>query len=309
MILTATREGLASARRIPRLAVTLWLVNLALALSAGVPGFLALQSAIGDLPGADALADGFRLGVLSDLAETRPGLFGWLFFTAAGLALVGLLVGAAATGGVLEVLSSRDDRAFAHRFGRGAGRFFVRFVRAGLLAGPVAAVAAALVAGPLMALGVRMRREWGAEVGSGLVFLGALLLAGLIVLLVLLALDAARIRIVREDARRVLPLLRSGFAMVLRHPAKWLGTWALNAALWALALALYLAFRHVVPAGTGPLVLVMAVAQQAFVLARAWLRVALLGSEIALVDRLRPLGAPVAAAPPQAVPEPGLPLA
>ena len=53
----------------------------------------------------------------------------------------------------------------------------------------------------------------------------------------------------------------------------------------------------------------MAVAQQAFVLARAWLRVALLGSEIALVDRLRPL--PVAAAPerPQAVPDPEPPVA
>jgi hypothetical protein len=148
-------------------------------------------------------------------------------------------VGAAATGGALEALSIRDERPFAHRFGRGA------------------------------------------------------------------------IRIVREDARRVLPLLRSGFAVVLGHPVKWLGTWAVNAALWALALALYLAFRREVPAGTGLLVLVMAVAQQVFVLTRAWLRVTLLGSEIALVERLRPSPA-LAAAPakgPQAVPEPEPPAA
>jgi len=304
MILTATREGLDSARRTKRLAVTLWLVNLALALSAGVPGFLALRSAIGERPGADALADGFDFGILSDLAEMRPGLLGGLVFTAVGVAFLGLLVGAAVAGGALDVLSSRDDRPFAHRFGRGAGRFFARFVRAGLVAGVVGLLAAALVAGPLMAVGGRMRREWGAEVASELVSLGGLLLAGLVVLLVLLALDAARIRIVREDARRVLPLLRSGLALVLGHPVKWLGTWAVNAALGVVALALYLAFRREVPAGTGLLVLVMAVAQQAFVLTRAWLRVALLGSEIALVDRLRPLPVALPPQPAQAVPEP-----
>jgi hypothetical protein len=311
MIATATREGLAAARRTPRLAVTLWLANLALALSAGVPGWLALRSAIGGLPGADALRDGFRFGVLFDLVEMRPGLLGGLFLTAAGVACLGLLVGAAATGGALEVLSSRDDRPFAHRFGRGAGRFFARFLRAGLLAGVLALVAAALVAAPLMAVGGRMRRESGAEVASQLVSLGALLLAGLVVLLVLLALDAARIRIVREDARRVLPLLRSGLAVVLGHPVKWLATWAVNAALGALALALYLVFRHEVPAGTGPLVVAMALAQQVFVLARAWLRVALLGSERALVERLRPLPVPAPlpaeAAQPVPGPEPPLP--
>jgi hypothetical protein len=307
MIAAATREGLVAARRTPRLAVALWSINLALALSVGVPGFLALRSAIGERPEADALANGFRLGILVDLVEMRPGLLGGLLFSAVGLAFLGLLVGAAATGGALEVLSTRDERPFAHRFGRGAGRFFARFVRAGLLAG----VVASLAAGPLMAVGRRMGRESGAEVASQLVSLGGFVLAGLLVLVALLALDAARIRIVREDAPRVLPLLRSGFAVVLGHPVKWLGTWAVNAALWALAVALYLAFRHEVPAGTGLLVLVMAVAQQAFVLARAWLRVALLGSEIALVERLRPLPA-LGAAPaggPQAVPGPEPPAA
>jgi len=100
----------------------------------------------------------------------------------------------------------------------------------------------------------------------------------------------------------VLPLVRSGVAVVLRHPVKWLGTWGVNALLGGLALGLYLGFRDTVPAGTGPLILLMAVVQQAFVVVRSWLRVALLGSEIALVDRLRPL--PVAPEPPQPAGEP-----
>lgn len=301
MVAAATREGLAAARRHPRLAVTLWLVNLAVALAAGVPGWLALSSAIGPLPEADGLAERFSLGVLIDLVEMRPGLLGGLFLSAAGAAFLGLLAGAAATGGTLEVLGSRDERPFAHRFGRGAGRFFVRFVRAGLLAALLAALGVALTAGPLLALNGRLRRESGSEPLALAVFFAAVAVGGLVLLLVLLALDAARVRIVREDARRVLPLLRSGFAVVLGHPAKWLGTWAVNALLLLLALSAYLAFRRFVPTGTGPLVALLFVAQQAFTLARAWLRVALLGSERALVERLRPLPPPQPVGPP---PEP-----
>ena len=302
MISRLTREGLAAARRTPALAVTLWLLNLALALAAGVPGWLALRSAIGLLPEADPLRHGFDVSIVMDLVEIRPGLIGGLLFSAIGIACLGLLVGAAATGGALEVLTSRDERPFAHRFGRGAGRFFFRFVRAGLLAGVVAAVAAGLVAGPLLAVSGRLRRESGSELASNATWAAALLLGFLVVLLALLALDVARVRIVREDARRVLPLLRSGFAVVLGHPLKWLATWGVNAALGALALGLYLAFRNAVPAGTGPLVLLMFVAQQAFVLVRSGLRVALLGSEIALVAHLRPLA--VVPEPPQPPLEP-----
>ena len=99
MIATVTREGLAAARRTPRLAVTLWLLNLTLALAAGVPGWLALRSAIATLPEADALGDGLSLGVLFDLVELRPGLLGGLALSAAGVAALGLLVGAAVAGG------------------------------------------------------------------------------------------------------------------------------------------------------------------------------------------------------------------
>jgi hypothetical protein len=296
VIAAATREGLAAARRNPGLAVVLWLVNLALAAAAGVPGWLALASAIGPLPEADALRERFVFGVVFDLLEMRPGLLGGLALSAVGVAFLGLLAGAAVSGGVLEVLASRDARPFAHRFGRGAGRFFARFVRAGLAALLVGAVGSALVAGPLLALGTRLRREHGLEAASLAVSVTALLAGGLVVLVALLALDVARVRIVREDARRVLPLLASGFTLVLRHPVKWLGAWALNALLLGLAFAAYLAVREALPAGR--LLLLLVAAQQAFVLARSFLRVALFGAGRALVERLLPQ--------PAVVPEPDL---
>ena len=94
---------------------------------------------------------------------------------------------------------------------------------------------------------------------------------------------------------------------MLGHPVKWLGTWGVNAALLALAaLGLYLAFRNAVPAGTGPLVLLMFVAP-AGVRARplrgcAW---RCSGSEIALVQRLRPWPPAPEAPQPAVEPLPG----
>jgi hypothetical protein len=288
VLATALRQGFAAAWKRPRLVVTLWLLNLALALAVGLPGWLALDAAIAPLPEADVLTDGFALGVVADLAELQPGLVRGLALSALGAALLGLLGGAALAGGTLEVLTSGDDRPFGHRFGRGAGRFFGRFVRAGVMTGLVAVPLVGLAAGPLLVWGRWLRRESGSELLTLVVSLGAPLVAGCVILLALLALDAARVRIVREDARRVGPLLRSGFALVLRHPAKWLGAWGANLLLLLVALAAYLAVRASVPAPGAAGIALMFLLQQAFVLVRTGLRVALVGTQVALVERLQP---------------------
>ena len=286
MIAAVTREGLGRSAREPRLAITVWLVNLALAAAAGVPSGLALASVIGDRPEADVLADRLSLGVVADLVEMRPGLLEWLGLTALGVAFLGLLAGAAVAGGVLEVLVSRDERAFGHRFGRGAGRFFGRFLRAGLVAVTVGGTAALLAALPF--LGVRRAlRDSGWELGRPLLAIVAALAALLVFLLALLALDAARILVVRDDRRRVGHALLEGARLVLGHPATWLGVWAVNALGVGLALVAYLTVRGRVEATTGWLLGATLLLQQAFVLARSALRVSLLASEVALVDRLR----------------------
>jgi hypothetical protein len=233
------------------------------------------------LPAADSLAEAFSFGVLADLVELRPGLIGGLGAAAAAVFGLGLLVGLVASGVALEVLTSGDDRPFAHRFGRGAFRFFARFLRLGATTLVLAALLALLVAGPLFALNRYVRRESGSEWLALAVLFAALVAGGLVVLLALLVQDAARVLVVRGDLHRVLPALRAAVALVWRHPAKWLGAWAWNAALLGLVFAAYLALANAIPAVPGLLALVLL--QQLFVLVRCGLRVALLGAEIALV--------------------------
>jgi hypothetical protein len=301
MIWQATLRGLEAARRNKLLALTLWLFNLALALAAALPGWRALQDAIGPLPLADSLAEAFSFGVLTDLVELRPGLIGGLGDAALAVLALALLVGLVASGGSLEVLTSGDERSFAHRFGRGAFRFFGRFLRLGALMLVLAPLLALLVAGPLFALSRYLRRESGSEWLSLAVLVAALVAGGLMLLLALLVQDAARVLVVRGDLRRVLPALRSAIGLVWRHPARWLGTWAWNAVLLGLVFAAYLALANAIPAAS--LLLALVLLQQVFVLVRCGLRVALLGAEIALVP-LPPPAEPPPQPPVELSPEP-----
>ncbi len=297
MATNATAQGLEAASRNKRLAVTLWLFGLALALAAAVPGWRALDAAISLLPAADSLAEAFSFGVLADLTELRPGLLGGLGAAAAAVFALGLLVGLVGSGGSLEVLTSSDDRPFAHRFGRGAFRFFTRFLRLGATTLVVSVLLALLVAGPLLALHRYVRRESGSEWLALAVLFSALAAAGLVVLLALLVQDAARVLIVRSDLRRVLPALRPAAALVFRHPGSWLGAWAANTLLLGAAFAAYLALAGAIPAGRALVGLILL--QQLFVLVRCYLRVALLGAQISLVPF-----PPVIEPPPQLPVEP-----
>jgi hypothetical protein len=284
-IVALTREGLARAGASWPLVVLVWGVHLALAAAAAYPFWRALSSLLGPRPGADVLRTGIRFEALADLAELRPGLLEAYVFSFVAVAALGVLVGAALTAGVLEVLRRPTARPLGQRFGRGAGRFFGRFVGVTGLVGLLAGAVVALAVVPFVVVARRyFHAGWDA---ARLAPLGGVVVAGLVALLALIVLDAARVQIVRADVG-VLSGLRAGMAIVLHRPAAWVGTWLANATLVGAVVVLFLLFRRAVPTESAPQILAMALAQQAFVLARTGLRVALLASETALVDRLSP---------------------
>lgn len=294
MTLACLRTGLRAAARRPRLAVALWLVNLTLAAAAATPAMLAFREAFDRAPAADRLRQGFSFGLTVELLQAWPGRLATLVSFALAAAVLALLANALTSGGVLEVLTTGDDRRFLHRFGRGAGHFFGRFLRVGIAAGLTLVALAGLVAAAAGALARRLEESpwepmWvvmgGARLG----------LIALVALVALVALDVARIRLVREDGRRAVRLYWGSLALVLRHPVATLGIWAGTAALFALVLGLYALVRAVAPAQAWAGILFMVLAQQAVMLCRAALRVALFAGEIALVERLAaPLSTPPA---------------
>jgi hypothetical protein len=314
VIATATLAGLGRALRSPRLVVVLWLVKLALAAAVALPAWLALRAWIGVLPGADPLREGLSFGIFADLAEQRPGFFGGLVLSAFGLGALGLLVGLAAAGGVLQVLLDRDAGPVAGRFGRGALHFFGRFLRVGLLAAPVAGVAIVLAAAPFALLIGRSERS-GSEALNVATRLAVLVAASLAAIVMLAGIDAARIAIVRGEACRAWPALLGGLRRVLRRPVRWVGAWLANALLVALVLAVHALAECRLPGSSGAWLLVGFVIAQLAAFAQSGLRVALFASEIALFDAqpatpapAQALLEPLPAAESPLVPEPTLPV-
>jgi hypothetical protein len=293
--------GLRVAAREKRLTIVIWLVNLVLAAAAALPAFVVLQDTLAHSPEGDRLLERFWVGLAADVLRSDARFR--LLLPIAGVAgLAALLANALTTGGVLDVLSTDDRRRFLHRFGRGAGHFAGRFLRMGIAAG----VALAVPAGLVMAGGKALSRAlvdspWPpANIAIALL---RVVLVFAIAVVVLVALDLARIRVVRDDSRRAVRLYWSSLRLVVRHPLATLGLWAGNAVLLALVVAVYVAFRNLVPARTWAGILLMFVAQQAVMLARAGLRIALFAGEMALLDRLLP---PALPATPDAAPSLGV---
>jgi len=292
-------RGFERAARAPRLAAVLWSLHLLFAVAAALPLGLFLFGALGHAPEGDRLLDGMTLDLFAILGRAAGG-FGALLGAGLATALLLVLLGnALASGGVLEALTSADPRPFLHRFGRGAGRFFWRFLRMGLVALPSAAVAAALLGGPLFYWRRRLE-ESGPETTRILLGLAGLALALLGIATVTMALDLARIRAVREDHRRPIRLF-----------FRWL--WLVNTLAFSALLALYGLLASLVPVTTGAGIAALVVLQQLAMFGRALLRVALWAGELGVAGdlaRRHRWGAPppyaprIQAPPPEPAPDP-----
>lgn len=291
--------GIRRALAQPRLAAFLWLANLVPAAIVALPVGAHLRNSLAQAPEADRLLDGFSVGLMAELAQQSGSFGAALSPVVLAAAALALLANALTAGGTLEALSSNDGRPLAHRFGRGAGRFFGRFLRAGLAAGLLALIVAGLLGAIVRVAGRRLEDSPWEPMGLTLAAV-RLLLIGATLVVVLLALDFARIRLVKEDARGAVRLLLGSLFFVLRHPVRTLGLWAANALCVVALIAAYFAYTGAVPARTWPTILALVLVQQLVMLGRAGLRVGLYSGEIATWESLAPSPAVVAPAPAEA---------
>lgn len=300
-LFTATTNALRRAVRNPRLVLLLWGAHLAIAAVAFYPALRLLDRTLANAPAGDEFLRRFSLPLFGDVMRSGRAWFEGFGQLLTLVVVLTLLWNVLAAGGALESLLSGDPARMAHRFGRGAGRFFGRFLRMGLAATGAALLLAGILAGPIF--GVRASLDDSAEGAKYWLGLVGVLVALFAILLVQLALDLARIRVARDDVHKGVRVFRATLRAVLRRPWQVLAVWAPLALCFAAIAALYLGFRSLLPGGGG-LVLAIFLAQQLVMIARAGMRVALWSSEIALVERqwsAAPLTARLAAAPPVAI--------
>ena len=305
------KAGLRAAVRHPKLVWLIWAWYGILALVPAFPAWTWWSAALGSSPEAASALKRFDIGVFLDVTSGKgiDGL-GLLTGAAVGAALVALVSSAFAFGGVLEVVGGGDDRrSFMHRFFRGGGHFFWRFVRLAITAGACLVLATGAVSA-LMAVAIAPMSESEWEPAGYLGGVASIVMFLVVASFFLLALDYARIRVARDDSRSMLKAYASGLGFVLRRLSTVYGI-AIAILIVEVALVLgYIAYESRAPAaGTWGVITALVVVQQIVVVGRVFLRVALIGAERHFHMTALPTPVPVVVAEPSAlvVPAPSLP--
>jgi hypothetical protein len=290
MLLTSLGRGVRAIFAHVRIAIVLWLINVALASVAIFPIWW-WWSRTALLPETDPLVERFHVGVFRDLL-IDGGILGLLTLPLmmAGLLLVALPISVFLAGATLEVLISDDGNPFFQRFVRGGAHFFWRFLRLSILGGIVMIVVVALTAlGTGSAVAPLLRSTWapGAFVAVAI----EVLAVGMVTTYFLLSFDYARIRLALSDRRGVFRAWMASLGLVARHPVQTYGLACMFGILFAAVAAGYLLAVAALGTHTMALIAATMALQQVFVLARTALRVGMLAGEMEMYQWLRPAAA------------------
>ena len=294
--LAQARNGLREAARRPRLVAWLWAIDTAFAAMVALPLGLALDRLLAHAPSGDILLERYAFDLAADLRRAAPDLGSMLRFAGVAAGIAALVVAPYVAAGTVEVLRTVSGRGGAFRFARGAWLFGGRFLRAGLVAVPTAAVAAALAALPWLAVRQGLEESTAATARSALAWT-AVACAALTALAALLALDLARLDIARRDGRRPMRLYFTALRRVLVHPLRVLCIWLWTLLPVGVALALYFTACGRLAATHWTGIALLLILQQLVGIARAATRVALWSAEGGLLDEIAPLPVPLPALP------------
>ena len=301
MIAHAIGYGLGTSTRRPRLALTLWVWNLVIAAVVAFPVWRWWSDAFGNAPATDSLLNRLDFAVLTDLTQyNRTSVWSVAWSSVTAGIFVALLTNSLLVGGILEILLTSDSRSFMHRFFRGAGHFYWRFLKM-LLMSVVAGLIALAAVGAVLALILRPLSASAWEPGWVLAAILQFAVLGVVMLWFYLALDYARIRVALDDSRRTLRAWAGALGFVCRRV---FGTYAITiliALLLLVVAGLYVGYCAAIPENTRTTILLMLVVQQVFMIVRSGLRVAHLGAEVDYYRQVRAL-APIGVAPAAAEP-------
>ena len=286
-VLGSLAAGLAAAAARPGLVAMLWSCHLVLGFAITIPMFRWLYDATAFRPAADVIASRFSFGWLAELLQLdNSSMIRILQGGVAGGALIAILASPLLIAATLASL--RDGLLRRSALGAAAATFYWPFLRVIVFGRALALAAGGLIAMVLrFALAPLRHATW--EGGSFLA--GAIQVAGtlLVTMFLLAVVDYALVRLEADRSRAGLRAWLAGLQFALRRPAITHRVWAGAGVILAVAVSIFIAIREVTATAL-PEAFAFAVAlavQQAFMLARTWLRVGLLGAEQHAFERAR----------------------
>lgn len=279
----ACRRTLAS----PGPVITLYLINLLLAFPAFYIAFTFLQSALGNSLAGESLLAEFDNTVWRDLMAVHGLSFTTFFQFAISLAVLGIVAQTFLAGGVLDLLV-REKRFTAATFFGACGTYLGRFFRIWALTAIILALVLMLFSVLLGAVVTMAAMEPDSDraAGIGIALVVACFL--LLLLLVFMASDYARVHTVVHGKQSSVRAVGGGFLFVFRNPACTVGLHLLLILLLGIFTATYLVLDGLTDMDRPSTIVLVFVLQQLFMVARAGIRVAFSAGEVALYEERKP---------------------
>jgi hypothetical protein len=281
-------EGIRRTIGSPRLLLTLYLFNLLLAFPAAYAFKVMLGAEFGTSLSPEQLLSGFDFTVFSDFLNHHGNALRAVLWQVAPLVLLGLLIGPFLTGGTLAALRDHGSGFSIRAFFREGGVLYSRMFRLSLIVSLLIAVL--ITAGSIMIGEVVSAVDDGAmsEVPPILSALGGVGILSLLIALVILASEYARISVVAGNSRRMIRATIGGFGFVMKNFPAVLTLQVLFALLLALAIGAYWIIEGILPMDSAPTIVFVFILQQVFVLWRILCRTATLSSEYLLHEDRKP---------------------
>ncbi len=310
LVFRSMTSGFLGTARVPRVVIGLWLVNLMLVLPAGWVMTGVLERSIGASRVHSDLRQGFDLGWYGEFrteargietsfrptvaAETAfyDNLEGWAtgefikeFPGLVGLGILYALVWALLLGGVLQRFARPDGERGVAGFVRSAGWFYPRFLRLALLSLPLYWAVYRLHRFMYARL-ESATRDVTEEVSILLVSLAALAVTIFLLTLIQMIFGYAKIATVVEERRSMLLAALRGARFVLRHPLRTCGLYYGMLLIAVVLLTLYGWLGPGIGQSTPLTVFIAFAVGQLYLVARLVVRLALLGGQLDLFQRL-----------------------
>lgn len=243
----------------------------------------------------------FDMMFLVEALQAQPGAVD------AASAIYPLIIFLTLTGGVFLAggavkLMVHDDTVYSPReFWSGCGEYFWRFLRL-MIYSLVLYGIASILAGIMKKAADKV---WGEGLeGAPIIMAGWAANAVLIFLcgIVSTAMDYAKVRLVTDESRKSLRACLGSLWLVLKNPRA-VGGWLILAILWIAVTLVYQPVANRTAVTTMPLILLLAIWQQLYIVVRVWLRFVSWGTAAEFDPVLRPRPLPPEEFVPAAAPE------
>ncbi|MGH7456525.1 MAG: hypothetical protein ACRENG_34575, partial [bacterium] len=247
-ILSAIRNGLRRVSASPKLVVLLWLLNFAVVIPFTMVMSDQIESAIGASLVHEKLRAGFDIDWYEEFAEAAndlsktfsPSVIGagpflgnleaWLngsLFTGyTGIVGVGIgymVLWAFLLGGILDRFAHAKENLTAERFFSASGRYFLRFLSLMALSWVLYFLVLAMISPSLFSAIAAATRDTTVERTVFFLTAGAFVIVALLLAVVNMAFDYAKISTVLHDHHNMLAAAGQGFRFIFAHPAKAFG--------------------------------------------------------------------------------------